>query len=147
LFQNYVTDKVDRTLASAILVVGTAKKLLIAFQAFGCAEMELGTTIGTVDQAGKQTFPPGGSGSALVLSQLLDPQPSILVNDRLLHIWDDLMFLHRVVNGFVDFVADGGAFEVHGAAGVLSVSENASNGTIVPAIGVCRWLVGLFPPY
>jgi hypothetical protein len=138
---------VDRTLAPARFVVGAAKKLLIAFQTFGSAEMELCPAVGTVDQAGKQALSACGRGSALVLSQFLDSQPSILVNDRLLHIGDDLLLLHRVVNGLVDLVADGGAFEVYGATGVLPVFKNVDDCLATPSTWIFGDFIGVFSSY
>ena len=107
--------------SATTLVVGATIKLLIRFEALGCAEVKLCSAVRAKQQAGKEACSAGFCVSPLILTELLYPQPGVLINDRFLHIWDDLPFLLRLVDGLMNLVADRGGLEIHSAAGVLSV--------------------------
>ena len=111
----------DCAASSAVLVVGAAEKLLIAFERFGGAEVQFRFAVGTEYQPRKQTFPICLCRSALVLPEFLYPQPHIFINDRFLRVWNDLVFLFRILDHLVHLVADRCGFSVHRASGVLLV--------------------------
>ena len=67
LFQYDISDIVDFAFSTPVFIVGAAPELLIAFQAFGSAEMEFCSAVRAEHQAGKQAFSACRSRSALVL--------------------------------------------------------------------------------
>ena len=71
-------------------------------------------------------------------AKLLYTVKQFLGYNRLLHIGDNnLLLLYEVIDGLVYLVADGGD-EIHGAAGVLPVSENVLNAAVRPQIRIGR---------
>ena len=89
-------------------------------------------------QALKQTFSIGLRRSALILSELLHPQPHILVNDCLLCVGDNLIFLFWILDYLMHLVTDSGGFPIHRAARVLPVFQNTLYCAFTPAINICR---------
>ena len=140
-FQHHISDEVNLAFSSAGFVVGTSPELLIAFQTFGSAEMQLGSAVGTVDESRKQTRSAGLGGSAAMFPKLLHPQSFFFGNNRFLHIGNDLMFLFRLVNSFMNFVADGGGFEVDRTARILTIFENSDNRFLIPCIRILKFLL------
>ena len=112
---------VDFAFPTPVFVVRASPELLIAFQTFRSAEVQLRSAIGAEHQAGKQAFSPCCGGSALVLPQLLYPLPQRIRDDSFLRIGNDLPFLLRPVDRLVYLVADGSGLEIHRTACVLAV--------------------------
>ena len=131
---------------SSVLVICTAEELLISLQALGSAKMQLRTTIRAIHQTGEHTSPSGFRIPALTLAKLLHPQPSVLINNRLLRVRDDLPFILRLVDGFVHLIADAGCHEVHRASRILAVLQNMNHCSGVPMVWVVRYFVAFFLP-
>ena len=93
-------------------------KLLVGFDAFGCAEIQLGAAVGAIDQTGEQACSAGCRIPAAVTAQLLHPFKGVYVNNSFLGIRDDLPLLLGVFHLFLDLETDEGSFEIDGTAGV-----------------------------
>ena len=72
--------------------------------------MKLRTTIGAENQSGEQARLAGFGDTAFVLTQLLNPKPSVLVNNCLLRVRHDAPLFFRLANQLVHFIADGSCF-------------------------------------
>ena len=72
-----------------------------------------------------------------MLSKLLHPFPSILVNDSRLGVWDNLPLVLWLIHGLVYLVADRGGHKVYRTACILLVDKNAGDCFLIPSVWVC----------
>lgn len=115
------------TLTTSRFVVRAKEVFLVSCHTFGCGKVHFRSTIITIYHTWKQTCLACCSRSAAVLTKFLYSQPLLLRDYRLLHVWNNLMLLCRLVNGFMNLVADGGGFEINCTSGVLPVFKNTYN--------------------
>ena len=80
-----------------------------------------------------------------MFAKFLHPQPLFLGDDGFLHIGYDLVILLAVLDSLMDFVTDGSAFEIDGAAGVLPVFKNIPDGRLFPPARVFGDFLCMFP--
>ncbi len=108
--------------------------LLLPFHALGGYKVHFRFAVVAVEQSRKKACPASFRRSALVFPKLLHPQPMFLGDDGFLHIGYDLVIFLVVLDFLMDFVTDGSAFEIDGAAGVLTVFKDIANGrSFLPA--------------
>lgn len=98
-----------------------------------------------VEQSRKKARPAGFRRSALVFAKLLHPQPLLFGDDGFLHIGYDLVIFLAVLDSLMDFVTDGSAFEIDGAAGVLPVFKDIVNGRLFPPARFFEDFLRMFP--
>lgn len=77
--------------------------------------------------------------------KLLHSQPLFFGDDGFLHVGYDLVVFLAVLDSLMDFVTDGSAFEIDGAAGVLPVFKDIANGRLFPPIRVFGDFLRMFP--
>ena len=119
--------------------------LLFPFHALGGYKVHFRFAVVAVEQPRKKARPAGFRRSALVFAKFLHPQPLFLGDDGFLHIGDDLVILLAVLDSLMDFVTDGSAFEIDGAAGVLPVFKDIPDGRLFPTIRVFGDFLCMFP--
>ena len=119
--------------------------LLFPFHALGGYKVHFRSAVAAVEQPRKKACPAGFRRSALVFAKLLHPQPLFLGDDGFLHIGYDLVILLAVLDSLMDFVTDGSAFEIDGAAGVLPVFKNIPDGRLFPPARVFGDFLCMFP--
>ena len=86
--------------------------------------MQLRAAIRAVYQAREQTTSPCFRIPTLALAELLYTEPCVLINNGILRVGNDLPFIFRIVNPFVNLVAYTSGYKIHGAAGVLTILQN-----------------------
>ena len=111
--------------------------LLFPFHALGGYKVHFRFAVVAVEQSRKKARPAGFRRSALVFPKLLHPQS--------LFLGYDLVIFLAVLDSLMDFVTDGSAFEIDGAAGVLPVFKDIANGRLFPPARVFGDFLRMFP--
>jgi len=119
--------------------------LLFPFHALGGDKVHFRLAVVAVEQSRKKARPAGFRRSALVFAEFLHPQPLFLGDNGFLHVGYDLVIFLAVLDSLMDFVTDGSAFEIDGAAGVLPVFKDIANGRLFPPIRVFGDFLRMFP--
>ena len=98
-------------------------------------------TVCTVHKPGENAASPCPGHAVPLLPDFLHPLEYIIFNDALMGIWEDGLFLNRVVP--LLFVPDGVGvgFEIHRTACVFHPFQNVYYGAVLPRIRIFRPLV------
>ena len=78
------------------------------------------------------------------MTHLVDDVEGLLVNDRLLHIRNDLPLGLVILDFLMHLITDDAAFPVHSASGILTVIKDVSDRSLVPTIRIDRTGIGGF---
>ena len=146
VFQHYTLQDLDPNEVSlALLLVlavqRTIKEVLCGIAVVGRAIEHLRTAVGTVDKPRKDAASACAGHSVPLLPDFLHLLKHSVLNDTLMGVWKDGLFLDGRLPLF--FVPDGVGIglEVHRTARVLPPFQNVDNTAVLPSIRIFWFLI------
>ena len=121
-----------------LLVQRTVKEVPGEVSIVGGTILHFGTAVGAVDQTGKDTAPAGAGHAVPLLADHRDFLKRIVLDDALMGVGENSLFLNRIVPLFLVPDGVGAGLEVDGATRILPAFQNTDNRTAVPLIGIFR---------
>ena len=134
-----------RTVSSALLVAAADIAVLFPFLRLVPLLVHDASTVGTKEQAGKQAHLIIAVRAFALFPQLLHALPGYLVNDGLMRVFKDSLFLFRVVDDLMHLVRLHGGFKIYKASGIFLTFKDMRDRICRPSAFIARMVAACIP--